>query len=115
MIGIDADSTTLGAMTAPAPRKLPGSLETNPALDLWIIPIMVSAAVGGFGPGFLATALGLGVPATRWLPNHSTATLDTFSTSRTIGNMNACSLPARSAVLVSSPLTSPKRRASACR
>lgn len=29
----------------------------DPALDLWIIPIMLSAAVGGLGPGLLATTL----------------------------------------------------------
>ena len=29
----------------------------DPALDLWIIPIMVSATIGGLGPGLLATAL----------------------------------------------------------
>jgi hypothetical protein len=30
-------------------------------------------------------------------PNHSTATLDTLSTSMTIGKISACSLPAASA------------------
>ena len=50
--------------------------------------------------------------ATRLAPSHSTATLDAFRTSPTVGNISAISRPARSAVSVSSALTSPKRRAS---
>ena len=46
-------------------------------------------------------------------PNQSTATLETFSTSRTVGNMNAISRPTRSAVSVRSALPTPKRSRSA--
>ena len=46
-------------------------------------------------------------------PNHSTATLDRFSTSSTIGNMNAWRRPAASAVAVTSSFTRAKRWASA--
>ena len=34
----------------------------------------------------------------RWAPNHSTATVVTLSTSMTIGNISAMSLPTRSEV-----------------
>ena len=50
----------------------------------------------------------------RYDPNHSTATLETFSTSSTIGNIKANSRPARSAVSVSAALASAKRSTS-CR
>ncbi len=40
------------------------------------------------------------------------ATLDTFSTNSTIGNMKACSRPAVSEMSVSETLASPKRSAS---
>ena len=48
----------------------------------------------------------------RLAPNQSAATLDTLSTSITVGNMNAISRPARSEVAVRSSLATPKRSAS---
>ena len=47
--------------------------------------------------------------STRWPPNQSTATLETFSTSITMGNISAISRPARIAVSVSSALASANR------
>jgi hypothetical protein len=45
-------------------------------------------------------------------PNHSTATLDTLSTSMTIGKISACSLPAASATAVTSVLAAWNRSVS---
>ncbi len=46
----------------------------------------------------------------RFPPNQIAATLDTFSTSMTLGNMNAMSRPARSDELVSDWFAMSKRR-----
>ena len=45
----------------------------------------------------------------RSAPNQTAATLETLSTSITVGNMNAISRPARSDVTVRSSLAAPKR------
>ena len=50
--------------------------------------------------------------STRCAPNQSTATLETFSTSMTIGKISASSRPVRSAVAVRSALATPKRSVS---
>ena len=50
--------------------------------------------------------------STRKAPNHSTATLDAFSTSITIGNISAISRPARSVVAVTSRLATANRSVS---
>lgn len=45
-------------------EALGGSLAHNPALNLFFIPVLVSAYVGGLGPGLLATTLA--AVASRW-------------------------------------------------